>query len=408
MKILLVVIPLIFIIYEILRHKRVLTFGIFFNVLSILYLAYGTLELDLMYDYHKIVINSSIFAIIGFNFGYIRFKKYNQGYKKVAFNLNYDFIIFAFIILAFLVQLFLMFQIGIDNFIFSDRVYRASLLKPYGSLFFYEFWFNIAGLLSLHRYFETKEKKYLWIFVLCFSNIMFLSIVSISRSAILYSILPLVYYLNKMNKLSNKSIVIILTSIFILFLFIRGIMYKQFLGIDVGENVQLGELVTWRRIFLNILPYYESQRLYGYSYLQTLISFLNPLYKGESLSVWYVKTFEYNYYLAGGGRGFSGVAEGYINFGYFGVFIYFYLIGKIFNFFQIKDNNFWVFICGSYLMVNSYRIFRAESFTVFKYWYWFIVVPIVVSYIFIEKIKTKEKSKELIKMERIKIDYKKI
>jgi len=404
MKILLVMIPFIFIFYEVFRQKKVLTFGIFFNVLSILYLAYGTLELDLMYNYNKIVIYSSIFAIIGFNTGYITLKKYNEGYKKVNFNLNYDLVIYGFITIATCVQLFLIFKIGIDNFIFSDRVYRAGLLKAYGSLFFYEFWFNIAGLLSLHRYFETKEKKYLWIFILCFSNIMFLSIVSISRSAILYSLLPLIYYLNKMNKLSNKTISVILSSIFIIFLFIRGVMYKQFLGVDVGENVQLGELVTWRRIFLNVLPYYEHQRLYGYSYLQTLISFVNPLYKGESLSVWYVKTFEYNYYLSGGGRGFSGVAEGYINLGYFGVFAYFYLLGKIFKFFQTKDNNFWIFICGSYLMVNSYRIFRAESFTVFKYWYWFIVIPIIVSYIFIQRINSKEKSKEIKSMERLKIE----
>ena len=318
-----------------------------------------------------------------------------MNYKKVNFGLNYDLVIYAFIIIALCVQIFLMLKIGVDNFIFSDRVYRAGLLKAYGSLFFYEFWFNIAGLLALHRYLITKNKKYFWIFLFCFSNIMFLSIVSISRSAILYSLLPLIYYLNKMNKLSNKTIVIIMSSMFVLFLFIRGLMYKQFLGVDVGEDVQLGELVTWRRIFLNILPYYEIERLNGYSYLQTLLSFVNPFYKGESLSVWYVKTFEYNYYLSGGGRGFSGVAEGYINFGYFGVCIYFYVIGKIFKFFQNKDNNFWIFICGSYLMVNSYRIFRAESFTVFKYWYWFIVIPIIASYIFIEKIKSSEVNKKM-------------
>lgn len=392
MKLVLIIIPIIFIIYEAYKQKNFLTFGVFFNVLALLYLGYGTYELDSRDYYHDIIINSSVLAVIAFNLGYVYSRKSEIAFKPVKFNANYDIFMYTMMIFAFLIQLYLMISIGPDNFIFSDRVERARLLKPYGSLFFYEYWFNIAGIFALHRYFRTKNKKYLLVFVLCFSNLMFLSIVSISRSMILYSILPLIYYLKKMRKITNKHILIAGSSLLFIFMFMRGIMYSLFLGIETGETVQLGELVTWRRVFLNVLPTFEDFKLNGSSYLQTIYSFINPLYRGEALSTWYVKTYEYDHFLAGGGRGFSGVAEGYINFGYLGVFLYFLFIGYLFKFFQKRDYSFWIFICGSFLMVNTYRVFRSESYGVFKHWYWFIVIPIIVAYFFIQRVRLKHNS----------------
>lgn len=379
-------IPIIFILIEYSKDKKIFTFGNYFNILAIMYFGYGLYGIPNT-DVNNVISTSALISILGFNIGYRLLKSKKEIiYIKNKFNQNYDLSIFILILLGLLVEFYIIFSVGPSTFFLSDRVTRMFYLKDYGNLLFYDALFNVAALMSLHRYFTSRRKRYLLLTIFAISNNLLFAILTISRSIILFTFLPIVLYLYKKNIVKNKRIIIYGVVIIGLFLFYRGFLYQLILNENIGESLQFGELVVWRRNFTNVLRWNMDYNIGGESFINTIESIINPLSKGAGLSTWYIKNFEYNVYLAGGGRGFSGIAEAYFNFGYIGVFIIFILYGLLVKYLQNNQKNFFSYMISIFFLINMHKIFRAESYSVFKFWIWFNVIPILFIYIFVEKI----------------------
>ena len=104
---------------------------------------------------------------------------------------------------------------------------------------------------------------------------------------------------------------------------------------------------------------------------------LIPITKSEPLSKWYVRNYEFDVYIKGGGRGFSGVLEAYLNFGLIGNIIVFFLYGVLFK--KISNYNNEISMIIFLIVIGSvYQLFRSESYSLWKTMYWFKIIPILI------------------------------
>jgi len=147
---------------------------------------------------------------------------------------------------------------------------------------------------------------------------------------------------------------------------------KTFLYFDSEFN-------TWYEIFDNVIEA-EVPRLNGKSYADTLLNLIVPFTNAEPLSVWYVKTFEYATWLRGGGRGFSGVLEAYMNFSIWGVVVVYGFYGWLLKQTQLnleKDDD-RAIIIYMILLISMFQFFRSESYSLWKNMAWFRLYPVVI------------------------------
>ena len=107
--------------------------------------------------------------------------------------------------------------------------------------------------------------------------------------------------------------IILIIGSFILF----GVWKSLFSSSRIINIYYDSEFNSWYKIFNNILQS-DLSKLFGTSYIKTLVNLVIPFTKTEPLSVWYVRNYEYETWISGGGRGFSGVLEAYMNFGIIG------------------------------------------------------------------------------------------
>ena len=113
-----------------------------------------------------------------------------------------------------------------------------------------------------------------------------------------------------------------------------------------------------------------EQLRYGSTYFNTMVEMVYPLADHLSLSDWLVIKISGPSYVGKVGYAFSPLAEGYLNFGYFGIFIaafYCACVASIIRYFYISER-FWMlgpFFYGISLRL-SYFLYRYESQAVLK------------------------------------------
>lgn len=295
------------------------------------------------------------------------------------------FFVLCILLLAISAQIYvIVLRIGLSTYIYSTRAARSILVAPYRRYMFFEELLILVAVISY--YLKTIRKSFLinLMFYIALIDSLFISIVTISRTNLLGLLLPILFLAAYKKRVSNSKVVVILAATILLFAFWKtlfsGLIFNQVLNIDSGNF--MGEFNSWYTIGNNVLRDLNGQSmnyLFGSSYVDTLVNMLLPFNSSEALSVWYVRTYEYQTYLAGGGRGFSSIVEAYMNYPIIGNIVYFSILGTLFATLEKKRNT-----DAKFLMIYSVslpyiqRIFRSESYSFFKTWWWFYVIPILV------------------------------
>ena len=376
-----------FIILDYSQTNLIISFGILFNLFGLLYSNYYILENITNPSYlNNTVFFSYFLSIISmacFNIGYFSVPYLKNSFlkiEKINTKVVYLFLLFLFI-LSVLTEYYVIFiKIGFSSFFSSSRAHQSLLISQYSSLTFYKSFFIIIAICTLLFYLNFKEKKYLYLFIGCFIINIFNTYVSVSRAEIFTFLLPIIYLLYIYKKITTKQVIILALLFFILFGAWKSVIssFKQN-GEIKKENVVLSfdsEFNSWYKISENILDS-DHQFLYGKSYLETFYNLLIPITKSEPLSKWYVRNYEFDVYIKGGGRGFSGVLEAYLNFGLIGNIIVFFLYGVLFK--KISNYNNEISMIIFLIVIGSvYQLFRSESYSLWKTMYWFKIIPILI------------------------------
>lgn len=327
--------------------------------------------------------NVAYFLPIGLLHGQNHTNKQQSDFNKIT---RYSYIIFFF---GALIEIyFILFDVGLANFITLTRAGRSLLLQESFYLAsFYRQIIILSFLLSLATYLETKsrESKLLAIgsLFVCVLN----SILSVSRATIISVILPLIYLMYKYKKMKNMQVVAIGMCVFLLM-----VVWKYWISIGVvltSEAVQIySELGSWIKIGNNILTDISANKLgffYGKSYIDTFINLIIPFVGFEPLSKWYVRNYEYDTYLMGGGRGFSNVIEAYLNFGIIGCILIFFIYGILFRKIFSYDNDTKSFLIQAVLISVIYKLFRSEAYSLWKNVWWLQILPLILIFTFCKK-----------------------
>lgn len=114
----------------------------------------------------------------------------------------------------------------------------------------------------------------------------------------------------------------------------------------------------------------KEQLLYGASYINSVIEAIYPLYPHTTLSDWFVEKILGQSYVGKVGYAFSSIAEGYLNFGYHGIFLaslFCCSIALIIRAFYMSSK---LWLLGPFLYANtirvSYYLYRSESEAIIK------------------------------------------
>lgn len=246
-------------------------------------------------------------------------------------------------------------------------------------------WFIISAIV-LGYYGLLKKRKGFLISSIIIAILAVASFILIGgRSTIIYMVLFGVVLWHYGYKKLPKGVVIlgiicgyIFAQIFSIarFYFSSGIAYAFYKGIaaviiqpELLLPFNIGEFPFPSRSLLDILKVENLDMQYGVTYVEAIINaipFLGRFIKVDfNLNTWYMTTFYNEAYLAGGGFGFSPVAEGYINFGSMGTFFYMLFYGIIVNFVGKKkatDKKYILLYAGIFplFLLEGLRIYSAS------------------------------------------------
>lgn len=375
-----------FIFLDFMQSKKIITLGILFNVFGLLYTNYFIIEnINKTYMITQSIINSyllSNLSMLSFNIGYLLIRNKKVNIKNNYINSKKIFIcLFCMLIFSLLTEYYVIFiKIGFFNFFSSTRSQQSLLISNYSTLTFYKSFLSIVQICSLYFYLLDKNKKFICLFIITFFVNLFNCYISVSRAEIFSFILPTIYLLYHFGLLKTRQVIISALCFFMLFGTWKSLLWDLKASRSISKNsINISfdsEFNTWYKISDNVLQSNYSY-LYGKSYIDTIYNLVIPITHTESLSRWYVKKYEPDIYLRGGGRGFSGVLEAYLNFGILGnIFIYFFY-GMLFKKFSNIDSElelmFFLILLGS-----VYQLFRSESYSLWKTMYWFEMLPIVI------------------------------
>ncbi|MDH5919389.1 O-antigen polymerase, partial [Vibrio splendidus] len=162
------------------------------------------------------------------------------------------------------------------------------------------------------------------------------------RNVLLSTLIMLLFYFAMVKRVSNNRLIIYSLSIFIL-IPILG-MFKNVFTTDVivdNDNPMYISLLNGEfrsaGYNLNVILSDDGELLYGQTVPGDVLRSLVPgfIYKFENAILWYNKKYHSDILSQGRGYGFSLAGEGYVNFGYVGVFLWFlfisYLVIYIYN-----------------------------------------------------------------------------
>jgi oligosaccharide repeat unit polymerase len=226
----------------------------------------------------------------------------------------------------------------------------------------------------MQQFFTYKDKFSMLLAILSFGISVLNSVISKSRAELIAILLPFLFLCENYKKVSRKKLIALLVGSLLLFgvwksLFSSG---SKFLYYD-------SEFSTWYEICENVFER-DLKPLYGKSYFDTLLNLVVPFTDTEPLSIWYVKNFEYDTWVRGGGRGFSAALEAFLNFGVLGNAIIYGIYGWLlkqvqFNMEKDDDKSIIIYMI---LLVSMFQFFRSESYSLWKNMMWFRVYPALI------------------------------
>lgn len=375
-----------FMIFEYNKTKSFFSLNIIFNLFGFLYTNFYIIQLILnntnISDSTYLAMNLSYISILFFNIGFFTTKKeVKENGKESSYNLN---ILKLFIIILFVVSIIaefyvIFYKIGFSAYINSSRANKSLLMEDYSLLSFYRKTIPLVSILSLYLLLKYKLKFSRSIFIVSFLLSIINSIFSVSRAELLSVLLPILFLLSYFKKISNKKVIAFGVISFILFGAWKGLSNGKLNVISYDS-----EFNSWYKICENVL--YDNNGvnyLYGSSYLKTLLNLIIPVTKTMPLSSWYVKTYEYSVYVSGGGRGFSGVLEAYMNFWYFGNVLIYYIYGKILK--KININSDLQIMIYMIIMTCIFQLFRSDSYSLLKTMMWFKIYPVLIMFFLAKK-----------------------
>mgnify|MGYP004511848897 CR=1 FL=1 len=375
-------IALIFYSYQ--KSKSIINAVIVFNITGFLYSNYGYFfGVNLSsYYYSKCLLLSSI-AIQSYNIAYITWKIRKSTSKNTSYNFGKIWVIsMLMMLLGVAIELyFFFFYIGFSNFISMTRSARSlMMIDAFYLANFYKPIITTSSLILLVCYLEkggSFGKKIVVISSICLC--IFNAIIEVSRANFIMIILPLVYILYKYKKITQKQVGFAFISIFISMALWKYILTNGF--VFNSNAIQLNsELVSWIKIGNNIIMDIENDQidyLLGKSYLDTILNILYPFSGIESLSTWYVRTYEYSVFLRGGGRGFSSVIEAYYNFEVFGCVIVYFFYGILYKKIFSEESSVLYILIQAVLLSLIYKLFRSEAYSLWKNIWWLQLLPII-------------------------------
>lgn len=406
-------------IHDIYFEKSILTAGVVFNGFGWLYTNYYFIELlfsNSSYNrYDLFLMFLSLISIVFFNIAYYNpfnivslisklflnissYKLFNIMLNKKSYETkpgkathpkryNYRTIISLTIlmfILAVGIELYITtYKVGLTNYFNATRAQRSLIMSRYSIMAFYEEFIIITSLISLYISLKVKSRTAKLLFILSFSIAFLNSIITVSRADFLFLLLPIVCILKHFNKISNKSIIVFALAGMFVFATWKGAIYnlKNYNTLKFSNVSMNSEFNTWIKIGNNVINDFKDNNgyLHGKSYFDTIYNLIIPVTNTEPLSRWYLKKYEYDVYTRGGGRGFSGVLEAYINFSYFGNFIIFTFYGLLYRKLtklQGKDDKYTIILI--IIIATLYKTFRSEAYAFWKTMYWFEILPVFI------------------------------
>lgn len=278
---------------------------------------------------------------------------------------------FFFLMLSFMAEYFVIFvRIGLTNYFSSSRATKSLLSSEYSILSFYKFTIPVIACVYLFLLLKYKKKIYMFLFIIASLGGIFNAYISSSRTEMLALVLPIICMLYYFDKINNKQLVIAGIAGIILFGTWKALLSDGRFSISFDS-----EFNSWYEICEDVLSN-EFDYQFGKSYLDTLLNLIIPKTNREALSVWYMKTYKAAIYAKGGGRGFSGVLEAYMNFGIMGNIIIYGFYGWLIK--RMKRDTDLQVILYVTLMTSAHQFFRSESYSLWKNMMWFKIYPLLV------------------------------
>lgn len=375
-----------FILNDYLISRSFFSFGIMFNIWGLLYTNYYIGELIMMGGHinntDSLMMYCGYLSMLAFNITFYSYQ--NKGeivHNSMIQDANeflkrYDFgriraLLFAFLLFSALIGYYVINDAGYINIAFQSRMKTSLLMQQYGAFgSVFRAVIPYISAIFLYFYFISRKKMDFIIALLGFGIGIFLSFMYGSRSQFLVTLFPWLFLFWYSNKLSNKYLLVVGVMLFLLF----GI-WKSIYSDAMTISYTYTEFSAWYMIASNMLGQGNEECRYGVDYLKTLINLIVPITGMETLGTYYVRTYLPSTWLAGGGKGFSGVLEAYLNFGLMGEIIVFgfygYLLRKVTT---LPNTGLRIFLYLA-IVTSMNGFFRSESYALWKGMIWFKIYP---------------------------------
>lgn len=199
------------------------------------------------------------------------------------------------------------------------------------------FTFILYLVMNLFLGFPISKFKIL----LCYCSTILISVIIGERDVLLTLILSSIYiwYIYKTPSKSTLYFIFTLSVLFIPILSqFKAILYKDvvldFNSTDLIVDIFSGEFLSSGRNFETILNNNSNwDYYYGKSLITDFLRSICPpfIYEFRNSVYWFNNTFHLDRFSQGYGLGFSYLAEGYINFGYFGIVLWYFILSIVIN-----------------------------------------------------------------------------
>lgn len=277
------------------------------------------------------------------------------------------------------------------SFIYSGAVVKSEFSGSLNSFFKF---LNVLACIDLVKYASERNGKIKRVQLLLFLPFILFSSLLLGERDILFSyliILIMVYSFFNGNRIKR---VYLFSIILILMIPVLG-EYKNlftktnFNEIDYGNIFVLILNGEFRSAGFNIdyiLNNFDESWRYGSSIIFDLLRSIVPgfIYEFNNSVGWYNKTYHPNIVADGRGYGFSLSAEGYINFGYVGVFLWYVIVGSMIAFVYNNANKNTISLSAYFVSIPMFIYsIRGDLSTLLSPLFKAILIPIFI-FIFID------------------------
>lgn len=422
----------LFILIHLYRQKaQILDFGVILAAMGSLYILgptiaviFGKIEKDEYYEHSQLILYSILclcFFYLGYRYKLINRKicKANNTHKKTLGFIqkhNHSIIKIALIVVlvVFILSQFLIISgVGLSSYFTIGRAAtKLVITTKYAKLSMFTGLGNFVNTFALILFLEERKRKkfdYVYFSIFIVSGVMaiLLAIISMDRSTLLLIILPFIYVLHFYKIINTKMVIASGITMVFLFVIWKGSLSRFLktgsIGITKRDISIPTEIYIWFEVGSNIIDALKNEEINyycGYTYLRAFESIINPLFQNyDSLSTWYMKTFETALYLKGSGRAFSCIVESYLNFNILGSVLVFFPMGIFYKTIEAKTYTSIYWRCYYALsLAYIYKIFRSEAYSIIKMSFWTWGVPLLIIYFFDCKYKSTHKQKVIGKL----------